>query len=71
MNSVVSERIVIVKLVLGKRLVNAFLVYAPHSGKLDEEKESFWNDVFMMVGCMPKSHNMQHHRHQKNPATRP
>jgi len=33
-----SERVMIVKLV---RLVNVFSVYAPHSGKLEEEKESF------------------------------
>jgi len=33
----------LVKMVLGERLVNVF----SHSGKPDEEKESFWNDVFM------------------------
>jgi len=45
-NSVVSverhsERILVLKMVLGDRLINVFTVYAPHSGKPDEEKECF------------------------------
>jgi len=39
-----SERIVVLKMVLGDRLLNVFMVYAPHSENLDEEKECFWND---------------------------
>ena len=37
-----SERILIMKMVLGDRLLNVFMVYAPHSGRPDEEKECFW-----------------------------
>ena len=60
MDSVVSvkrhnKQVMIAKLVLGKRLVNVFSVYAPHSGKPDEEKESFWNGVFLKVGCVPQN----------------
>jgi len=29
-------------MVLGDCLLNVFTVYDPHSGKPDEEKESFW-----------------------------
>jgi len=31
------------------------MVYAPHSGKLDEEKENFWNEVFHLVSCIPEN----------------
>ena len=37
-----SERIMVLKMVLGDHLLNVFMVYAPHSGKPDEEKECFW-----------------------------
>jgi len=43
-----------VQLALGERLVNVWSVYAPRSGKPDEEKKNFWNDVFMKVGCVPQ-----------------
>jgi len=31
------------------------MVYAPHSGKPDEEKERFWNEVFHLVSCTPQN----------------
>ena len=49
-----SERIMVVKMVLGDRLLNVFTVYAPHSGKPDEVKECFWNEVFHLVSCIPQ-----------------
>jgi len=30
-------------------------VYAPQSGKPDEEKERFWNEVFHLVSCIPQN----------------
>ena len=42
-------------MVLGDCLLNVFSVYAPHSGKPDEEKESFWDDVFHLVSCIPQN----------------
>ena len=36
-------------------LLNVFTVYAPHSGKPYEEKESFWNEVFQLVRCIPQN----------------
>jgi len=42
-------------MVLVDCLLNVFTVYAPHSGKLDEEKESFWNEVFHLVSCIPQN----------------
>ena len=41
-----SETVLVLKLVLHDCLLNVFMVYAPHSGKPDEEKERFWNKVF-------------------------
>ena len=49
-----SERILVLKMVLGDRLLNVFSVYAPHSGRPDGEKECFWNEVFHLVSCIPK-----------------
>jgi len=30
-------------------------VYALHSGKPEEAKESFWNEVFHLVSCIPQN----------------
>ena len=53
-DSVDSERALVLKMVLGDCLLNVFTVYAPHSGKPDEEKERFWNEVFHLVSCIPQ-----------------
>ena len=50
-----SERVLVLKMVLGDCLLNVFTVSAPHSGKPDEEKESFWNEVFHLVSCIPQN----------------
>jgi len=34
-----GERVVILKMVLDNGLLNVLTVYAPHSGKLEQEKE--------------------------------
>jgi len=47
-----SERVLLLKMVLGDCLLNVLMVYAPHSGKPDEEKERFWNEVFHLVSCI-------------------
>jgi len=36
-----SERVLILKMVLDNRLLNVLTVYAPHSGKPEEEKSIF------------------------------
>ena len=50
-----SERIMVLKIVLGDRLLNVFTVYAPHSRKPDDEKETFGNEVFHLVTCIPQN----------------
>jgi len=50
-----SERVLALKMVLGDCLLNVFTVYAPHSGKPDDEKECFWNEVFHLVSCIPQN----------------
>ena len=47
-----SERLLVLTVVLGDCLLNVFTVYAPHSGKPDKEKESFWDDVFHLVSSI-------------------
>ena len=50
-----GERVLVLKMVLGDCLLNVFMVYAPHSGKPDEEKERFWNEVFYLGSCIPQN----------------
>jgi len=50
-----SERVLVLKMVLGDCLLNVFTVFAPHSGKPDEEMGSFWNEVFHLVSCIPQN----------------
>ena len=50
-----SKRVLILKVVLDKSLLNVLTVYAPHSGKLEDEEESFWNEVFHLVSCLPQN----------------
>ena len=50
-----SERILVLKMVLGDRLLNVFSVYAPHAGKPEEEKESFWDNVFHLLSCISQN----------------
>jgi len=50
-----SKRVLILKMGLDNGLLNVLMVYAPHSGKLEEEKESFWNEVFHLVSCIPQN----------------
>jgi len=48
-----SKRVLILKMVLDNGLLNILMVYAPYSWKLEEEKESVWNEVFHLVSCIP------------------
>jgi len=40
-------------MVLDNGLLNVLTVYTPHSGKLEEEKEGFWNKMFHLLSCIP------------------
>jgi len=42
-------------MVLDNGLLNVVKVNGPHSGKPEEEKESFWNDVFHLVSSIPQN----------------
>ena len=47
--------VLILKMVLDNGLLNVLTVYAPHSRKPEEEKVSFWNEVFHLVSCIPEN----------------
>jgi len=47
--------LLIFKIVLVNGLLNVLTVYAPHSGKMEEEKESFWNEMFYLMSCIPQN----------------
>jgi len=36
-------------------LIKCSYSYAPHSGEPEEEKESFWNEVFHLVSCISQN----------------
>jgi len=42
-------------MVLNIGLLYVLTVYALYSGKLEEEKDSFWNEVFHLVNCIPQN----------------
>jgi len=44
-----SKRLLILKMVFDNSLLNVLMVYAARSGKPEEEKENFWNEVY----CVP------------------
>jgi len=50
-----SKRVLILKMVLDNGLLNVLMVYAPHSGKPEEVKENFCNEVFHLVRCVPQN----------------
>jgi len=50
-----NKRVLILKMVLDNGLLNVLMVYAPHFRKLKEEKESFWNEVFHLLSCIPQN----------------
>ena len=42
-------------LVLDNGLLNLLTAYAPHTGKPEEKKERFWNELFHLVSCIPQN----------------
>jgi len=46
-----SERVLILKTVVDNGLLNVLTVYAPYSGKPDEERV-LWNELFHLVSCI-------------------
>ena len=42
-----SERVLVLKMVIGDCLLNVFMVYDPHSGKPDEERRVFGMTYFI------------------------
>jgi len=50
-----SERVLILKMVTDNGLLNVLTVYASHPGKLEEEKGSFWNELFHLVSCISQN----------------
>jgi len=52
-----SKRVLILRMVLDNGLLNVRTVYALHSGRPEEERESFWNEVFHLVSCIPQNEN--------------
>ena len=50
----VNERIMYVKLVIGKQIVNIVSVYAPQVGLSSEEKDDFWDSLIIVLSGIPK-----------------
>ena len=45
----VSERLMMVKLIVGKCLMNVVAAYAPQTGRSQEEKDNFWEAVWKLI----------------------
>ena len=50
----VSERLMMVKFVVGKMLINVVSGYAPQTGRSDDEKDAFWDAVYDLVASLKK-----------------
>ena len=49
----ISGRIMNIRMILGKGIVNIFSVYAPQSGRSEEEKQEFWEKISNAVSGVP------------------
>ena len=54
----VSERIMYVKLVIGKQIVNIVSAYAPQVGLSAVEKDDFWDSFIIVLSGIPKQASM-------------
>ena len=54
----VSDRLLVMKLVTDKHLLNLISVYAPQAGRPAEEKDAFWNKLYEVVGAIPPSESI-------------
>ena len=59
-----SERVLVLKMVLGDCLLNVLTVYAPNSGKPEEENGRFWNEVYHSVISIPQNEIVVCWRHE-------
>ena len=50
----VNERLMMVKLVVGRNLLNVISLYAPQTGRCQEEKDLFWNSVYDLMENVSK-----------------
>jgi hypothetical protein len=50
----VSERIMLVKLILGRKVLNVVTAYAPQVGRSAEEKDSFWCELMELIASVGK-----------------
>ena len=57
-DSVVNERIMYVKLVIGKQIVNIVSAYAPQVGLSAEEKDGFWDSFIIVLSGIPKQESI-------------
>ena len=51
----VSDRIILVKLIVSQPVVTFLSVYAPHSGLSDEDKDLFFDQLRAVTARIPKS----------------
>ena len=49
-----GDRLVVVKAVAGKRLLNFISTYAPQSGRSAQEKEEYWENITQTVNSIPQ-----------------
>ena len=50
----ISERLMIMKLQIGGRILNVFSAYAPQTGRTKDVKDTFWNELYEEIRKIPK-----------------
>ena len=54
----VNERIIYVKLVIGKQIVNIVFAHVPQVGLSAEEKDTFWDSFIIVLSGIPKKYSI-------------
>ena len=50
----ISERLMIMKLQIGGKILNVFSAYAPQTGRTKDVKDTFWNELYEEIRKIPK-----------------
>ena len=48
----VNERMILVKMIIGEKLVNVMSAYAPQTGRGEEEKDEFWSELLSVTSSV-------------------
>ena len=50
----VNERMLVVRMIMGKRLANIISAYAPQAGRSADDKDQFWDKIIVVMSGIPQ-----------------